>query len=571
MTFPTTKAFQTLPKEARGESAIAFADRMRHRPGAVFWVSIGLIAAFTAWAALSPSTLGGSMTSAMDWVANSIGWVYLIVPLGCVLLLVYLAFSRFGGIRLGSDEARPEFSTWAWLAMILSAVMGIGLISYGVAEPISHFAAPPHALADPGTMDAAVRAMQFSYFDWGPHAWAVFGVFGLAIAYSTHRRGNPGLVSAMLRPVLGKLVDGWVGKAIDVFAIIATLFGTTTSLGLGASQIGEGLERVFGIPTGLFSQIVIIVVITVLFTLSALSGVNRGIKYLSQITMTLSALIGVYVLFAGPTNFISNLFVKSVGQYFSDFFAVSLMTPSTPDDVQWMQWWTYFMMAWWLSWGAFVGVFLAKISKGRTIRQFVAGVMGIPSLVFFVWFTIMGGTAINVDMNQGGQIGAAALEDVNSAFFETLAHLPLVEVTSIIAIILVVLYFVSGADANTFVLSMMSSRGTLFPTKPVLGVWGVVTGLCAVLLLIVGGLGALQQAAMLSALPFTIIVALLAIALIRELNRDAEFEKARHAKLADVDALRHELEEDIEELEAREARGEVRGASEKRGASEPAS
>lgn len=553
MTFPTTQAFQMPsnrdPRPGGGENAVAYADRMRHRPGAVFWVSIGLLAAFVAWAAISPDSLGGTMTGAMDWIANSIGWVYLIVPLGCILLLVYLAFSRFGRIRLGTDTDRPEFSTWAWLAMILSAVMGIGLISYGVAEPISHFAAPPHALADPGTMQAAVTAMQFSYFDWGPHAWAVFGVFGLAIAYSTHRRNNPGLVSAMLRPVLGKLVDGWVGKAVDVFAILATLFGTTTSLGLGASQIGEGLERVFGIPSNLFGQIVIIAVITVLFTLSALSGVNRGIKYLSQITMTLSALLGVYVLFAGPTNFISNLFVRSVGQYFSDFFQVSLMTPGTPDDVQWMQWWTYFMMAWWLSWGAFVGVFLAKISKGRTVREFVAGVMGVPSLVFFVWFTIMGGTAINADMNGGASIGQAALDDVNSAFFATLDTLPLVAVTSVIAIILVVLYFVSGADANTFVLSMMSSRGTLFPTKPVLGTWGVLTGLCAVLLLIVGGLSALQQAAMLSALPFTIIVAILAISLIKELQHDERFEAMRRATVGELEELRHGVEEELREID----------------------
>lgn len=551
MTFPTTQAFQAPPKPPGSdvdESAVQYADRMRRRPGIVFWVSMGVLALFTGWAALWPDALGGTMTSAMDWVAQSIGWVYLIVPLGCIMLLVYLAFSRFGRIRLGSDTDRPEFSTWAWLAMILSAVMGIGLISYGVAEPISHFASPPHGLADPGTMDAAVTAMQFSYFDWGPHAWAVFGVFGLAIAYSTHRRGNPGLVSAMLRPVLGKLVDGWVGKAIDVFAIIATLFGTTTSLGLGASQISEGLDRVFGIPTGLLPQIIIIAVITVLFTLSALSGVNRGIKYLSQITMTLSALLGIYVLFAGPTNFITNIFVRSIGQYASEFFQVSLMTPGTPEDVQWMQWWTYFMMAWWLSWGAFVGVFLAKISKGRTIREFVAGVMGIPSLVFFIWFTIMGGTAINIDMNLGGQIGAAALDDVNSAFFETLSQLPLSLITSIIAIILVVLYFVSGADANTFVLSMMSSRGTLFPTKPVLGTWGVVTGLSAVLLLIVGGLVALQQAAMLSALPFTIIVALLGISLIKELRRDERFEELRQATVGELEELREEVEQELEEM-----------------------
>ena len=507
-----------------------------HAVGAVFWGALAIIALFVTWATISATSLNDAMTSAMNAAAGSVGWLYLLVPLGCIGLLIYLALGRFGSIRLGSDEARPEYSTWAWLAMILSAVMGVGLISYAVAEPISHFAAPPHGRADAGTIDAAVTAMQFSYFDWGPHAWGVFGVFGLAIAYSTHRRNRPGLVSPMLRPIFGDRIDGWMGKVIDIFAVIATLFGTTTSLGLGAAQIAEGLDGVFGIPSTMVGQIVIIAVITVLFTLSALSGVHRGIKYLSQTTMLLSAGLGVYVLIVGPTNFISNLFFRSLGQYLSEFFAVSLITPTSAEDVEWMQWWTFFMMAWWLSWGAFVGVFLAKISKGRTVRGFVAGVLGIPSLVFFLWFTIFGGTAISLDMNGAGEIGTAAAEDINSAFFAMLEHLPLVTVTSIIAIVLVVLYFVSGADANTFVLSMMSSQGSLHPRRPILLVWGLVTGLTAVVLLLVGGLTALQQAAMLSALPFTLIVALLGISLVVELRGDAEFNAAQTAARAEESA-----------------------------------
>ncbi|MFD1213910.1 BCCT family transporter [Arthrobacter sp. GCM10027362] len=522
------------------EAPVAPSDQHQRTPGpgpqhrhlgSVFYGSVGLILAFVLWAAVAPENLGGTMTAAMNWVAGSVGWSYLLVTLLCILLMVYLGLSRFGGVRLGSSTDRPEHSTWAWLAMILSAVMGVGLISYGVAEPISHFVSPPHGLAQPGTMEAAVTAMQFSYFDWGPHAWAVFGVFGLAIAYSTHRKNRPGLVSPMLRPVLGKLVDGWFGKLIDIFAIIATLFGTTTSLGLGASQIGEGMNRVFGIPSNLGVEIVIIAVVTVLFTLSALSGVNKGIKYISQITMGLSVLLAIYVYVAGPTGFVSNLFFRSVGQYASEFLQVSLITPSSATDLQWMQWWTYFMMAWWLSWGAFVGVFLAKISKGRTVRQFVAGVLGVPSLVFFAWFTIFGGSAIKMDMGGAG-IGAATTENVNNAFFAMLEHLPLAQITSIVTVVLVALFFISGADANTYVLSMLSSKGTLNPTRPVLTIWGALTGACAVFLLIVGGLTALQQAAMLSALPFTIIVALLGISLVIELRRDPEYARPGPAPAA---------------------------------------
>lgn len=499
------------------------------RVGAVFGASLVLLAGFLLWASISPESLGNLMTSSMDWIAQSVGWSYLLVTLGCIGLMVYLGASRYGSIRLGSNDDRPEFSTWAWLAMILSAVMGIGLISYGVAEPITHFMAPPHALEEPGTMAAAVRALQFSFFDWGPHAWAVFGVFGLAIGYSTHRKGRPGLVSPMLRPVLGRLVDGWFGKLVDVFAILATLFGTTTSLGLGAAQIEEGLNRVFGLPTGLSVQVIIIVIITALFTLSALSGVDRGIKYISQVTMALSAGLALFVMLMGPTSFIGNIFFRSIGQYVSDFFQVSLITPSTPDDLQWMQWWTYFMMAWWLSWGAFVGVFLAKISKGRTIRQFVAGVLGVPSLVFFAWFTIFGGTAIKFEMD-GAPVAAQTAENLNSAFFAMLNELPLVQITSVVTMILVALFFISGADANTYVLSMMSSKGHLSPTRPVLTLWGVLTGVSAVLLLLVGGLAALQQAAMLSALPFTIIVALLGISLTMELRKDPEFDVLRKSR-----------------------------------------
>lgn len=515
--------------------AVRYADSMRHRPGRVFWISILGVGTFTLWGVLSPDGMAAAMTTAMDAVAAKVGWVYLVLTLGCIGLLVYLGFGRFGRVRLGADDDRPEYSTWAWLTMILSAVMGIGLISYGVAEPITHFTTPPHGLADPGTNEAAVRALQFSYFDWGPHAWAVFGVFGLAIAYSTHRRGNTGLISPMLRPLFGKAMDGWLGNVIDILAVIATLFGTTTSLGLGASQISEGLNRVFGIPNELFVQIIIILGITVVFTLSALSGVNRGIKFLSQTTAVLSIFLGLFVLIVGPTGFIGNLFFRSTGEYLNDFFRVSLLTPLVSGDVEWYQYWTYFMMAWWLSWGAFVGVFLAKISKGRTVREFVLGVMGIPSLVFFVWFTIFGGTAIKIDMDGDGGIGAAAAQDVNSAFFETLEHLPWVGLTSVIAILLVVLYFVSGADANTFVLSMLTSRGTLEPSRWVLAVWGALTGTSAMVLFFAGGLAALQQAAMLSALPFAVIVALLGYCIVKTLHEDQTMDAYRTVRRRDLE------------------------------------
>ncbi|WP_130840029.1 BCCT family transporter [Corynebacterium neomassiliense] len=544
-TDPSTEKLTAPPTEAipgrgiepvQGSSpALEDAYARRGRPGTVFWVSLAVVALLIIWAAVTPDGLNNALTSSMNWIADSFGWVYLLVAVGCIGLMVWLAFSRFGTVVLGRPDEKPEFSTLSWLAMIISAVMGIGLISYGVAEPVSHFASPPHGLAEAGTEDAAVRALQYSFLDWGPHAWAIFGVFGLGVAYSTHVRGNTGLVSPILKPLFGSSMDRWPGKVIDIFAVIATLFGTCTSLGLGASTIAEGAGRLFHISDSTFVEVVIIAGVTVMFTLSALTGVNKGIKFLSQATSVLSIFLVIFVLICGPTGFLGNLFFRSVGQYASDFFSMSLRTPLNGDDAQWFQWWTYFMMAWWLSWGAFVGVFLAKISRGRTIRQFVAGVMGVPSLIFFGWFTIFGGTAIKFDMDNGdGAIGNAALENVNNAFFDTLENMPIATVTTFITIVLVVLFFVSGADANTYVLSMLTSRGTLEPTRPVLGVWGLVTGLSAAVLLLVGGLSALQQASMLSAFPFAFIIALLAVSLVKSLREDHDLDYARVVRQKDL-------------------------------------
>jgi glycine betaine transporter len=508
-------------RDAPTSTRLHKASRSRRSVGRVFVWSVGFVIVFVLWAALSPDSLATIMASAMNSVSSGIGWIYLVVPFAAIAMLVWFASSRFGRIRLGPEDSRPEYSTTSWLAMILAAVMGIGLVSYGVAEPMSHFMVPPHGLAEPETTNAAIRAMQFSYLDWGFQAWAIFGVFGLAIGYSTHRRGRPALVSTMLRPVLGRFVDGWVGNFVDILTIIATLFGTTTSLGLGASQIGEGLNTVFGIDSTIVLQVIVIAVLTLLFTGSALTGVSRGIKYISQITLTMATVLGLFVFITGPSGFVANLFVRSIGSFAGDFLQLSFMTPSSSEDSEWMLGWTYFMMAWWLSWSAFVGIFLAKISKGRTIRQFVAGVLLVPSGVFFLWFTIMGGSAIKLDMD-GASIGEATQNNLDTAFFSLLDQLPVSLLSSIFTILMVILFFVSSADSNTFVLSSLSSRGSFEPKRPVIATWGVLTGACAVVLLLLGGLEALQQAAMLSAVPFTVIVIILGIALIKELRTDQQ-------------------------------------------------
>jgi glycine betaine transporter len=314
-------------------------------------------------------------------------------------------------------------------------------------------------------------------------------------------------------------VNGPIGKTIDVLAVFATLFGTTTSLGLGALQVNNGLASLFGIPVNSASQVMIIAVVTAIFTLSAVTGVSRGIKFLSQCSTVMAIGLFVFILAVGPAVFVANLYVESLGMWATDFFRMSLQGTAF-GDLEWMQWWTYFMLSWWVSWGAFVGVFLARISRGRTIRGFIVGVLVVPSVVFFTWFTVFGGTAIHIDMYEGGDIAARTAEDINSAFFATLEHYPLSTLTSVIAIILVVLFFVSGADANTYVLSMMTTDGSLTPPRWVLVLWGILTGVTAIVLMLAGGLNALQNTVIVTSLPFLVIVAGLTVAFWKDLVSD---------------------------------------------------
>ncbi|WP_051061325.1 BCCT family transporter [Nocardiopsis prasina] len=491
----------------------------RRTVGVVFWASLAISALFVVWGVVAPEHQMSTMNSALNAITSGFGWAYLLLPLLLLALLVGLALSRYGRVRLGADEDRPEFATHTWIAMILCAVMGIGLVSYGIAEPISHFAVPPHDLAEPGTPKAAVLALQYSFYDWGLHAWAIFAVFGLALGYSMYRKQRPGLVSALFRPLLGRHADGPVGKAIDVFTVFATLFGTTTSLGLGALQIDNGLNRILGTPTGATTQVVIVVAVTVLFSLSAASGVKRGIRYTSEINLSVASVLFLFVLFLGPTAFLVSLFLESLGQYGSEFLLMSLRGPAF-GDTEWLQGWTYFMMAWWVSWGAFVGVFLARISRGRTIRQFILVVLGMPSLAFFAWFSVFGGSAIDLDLNGGTDIAGATAADLNSAFFVTLAEFPLPMVTATLVVILAVLFFVSGADANTYVLGMLTTHGSIQPRTPILLLWGAVTGALAIILLISGGLNALQQTVIVASAPFLVVIVGVVVSFLRDLRTE---------------------------------------------------
>lgn len=475
----------------------------------VFWISVAITVAFVSWGVLGPESVAAVTGAIFDFVITNLGWVFVLATFGFLAFAVYLAASRYGKIRLGADDEQPEFSTVSWVAMMFSAGMGIGLMFFGVAEPIGHLGAPPHGLARPGTQAAAGTAMEYSFFHWALHPWAIYAIMGLALAYFTFRKGMPNLISTAFYPLLGDRVYGPAGKTIDILAIFATLFGSATSLGLGALQISGGLNYlVDAIPNSTFVAVVIIVLLTAAFIVSAVSGVHRGIQWIANTNMVLAVLLLFFLFVVGPTVFILNTFVESIGGYAARLIPMSFQTAFSGDPA-FLSSYTIFYWAWWISWAPFVGTFIARISRGRTIREFVVGVILVPSVVSFVWFSIMGGTAINLDLSGAANITAAAAEGSEIALFATLAQFPLAALMSVIAILLVALFFVSGADAAAMVMGMLSSRGNLHPKPLIVVIWGVLMGASAAILLAIGGadsLAGLQIASVLAGGPFAFIL-----------------------------------------------------------------
>ncbi len=489
-------------------------------PG-VFWVSVGISVLFVLWGVFFTDNLSAVASAVLGFLIDAFGWVFVLATFAFLLFVGFLAFSRYGKIKLGDDGDEPEFRTSSWVAMMFSVGMGIGLMFYGVAEPISHMSAPPNGSARAGTEGAASVAMQYSYFHWALHPWAIYAVVGLALAYFTFRKGKRNLISSAFYPILGDRVDGPIGKAIDTLAIFATLFGTATSLGLGALQINGGLNYLWQVPNSTTVAILIIAAMTVLFILSAVSGVHRGIQWLSVTNMVLAVVLVLFLLVVGPTIFILNTFTESIGGYLSNLVPMSFRTAAF-SDADWLASWTIFYWAWWISWTPFVGTFIARISKGRTIREFVLGVLVVPSVVTFVWFGVLGGTAINLELTGGGNIADAVAESPAVALFATLNQFPLAAIMSLIAILLVALFFISGADAGAVVMGMLSSRGTLEPGRLVVVVWGTLAGAAAAILLLTGGGGleGLQQAAIISAAPFVLVMICMCYSLFKELRAE---------------------------------------------------
>jgi len=488
----------------------------------VFGVTAALAVAFLAWGFVSTSSLADISGSGLEWTMANTGWLFVLTASAFVVFVLWLALGRYGNIPLGRDDEGPEFRTVSWVAMMFSAGMGIGLMFYGVSEPVSHFISPPPGTVEAGNTAATQAAMATTLFHWTLHPWAIYAVVGLAIAYGVYRKGRLQLISSAFEPLLGARAHGPWGKVIDMLAIFATLFGSAASLGLGALQIQSGLQIVGGIgKTGNAVLIGIIAVLTVAFVLSAVSGVAKGIQWLSNINMVLAVSLAVFVFIVGPTVFILNLVPTSIGSYLQDVAMMSARTGAEGGDVNaWLSGWTVFYWAWWLSWTPFVGMFIARISRGRTIRQFVTGVLLVPSLVSLVWFCVFGGAAI--DLQQHG-VDIAGAGGVETQLFTTLDQFPLATVASVLVMVLVAIFFVSGADAASIVMGSLSERGTLEPSRPTVIFWGVATGAVAAVMLLVGGANALtglQTITIIAALPFVVVMIALSVALVKDLRAD---------------------------------------------------
>ncbi|MEZ2456980.1 BCCT family transporter [Salinicoccus roseus] len=490
-------------------------ENQKSRLTPVFWIALAIVSALVLYGVFFSENFE-SVTGVMQgFITNNFSWYYVSLTTIFIAFCLIFVFTPMGQIRLGKPTEKPEFKTASWFAMLFSAGMGIGLVFWGAAEPISHYFTPP--TAEPGTDTAMKEALRRSFFHWGFHAWAVYAVVGLALAFAQFRRNEPGLISSTLRPILGKHVDGPIGTAIDVLAVFATIAGVATSLGLGVMQINGGLTYLFGIPNNIYVQIIIIAVITVLFMYSAWTGLSKGIQYLSNANMILAGLLMIFTLVLGPTVLILNMWTDTFGGMVSNFINMSYdVAPLNQEKNDWLGAWTIYYWGWWMAWSPFVGIFIARVSRGRTIREFVLAVMVGPAVVSFLWFSIFGVTAIESDRANGGFADLAT----ETVLFEMFNNMPLGFIVSLVAVLLIGTFFITSADSATFVLGMQTTNGSLTPSNRVKMIWGVAQVMIAVVLLMGGGLTALQASSIISAFPFSLILILMMIATYKDIAKE---------------------------------------------------
>jgi choline/glycine/proline betaine transport protein len=487
----------------------------------VFLVSGGLILLFVVFTLLFQEPAETAFGAIQSFISGALGWFMILAVTTFLLFTVILAFTKLGNVRLGGPNAKPEFPTFAWVSMLISAGMGTGLMFWSVAEPIYHFQDPPVVVGTiaPDTADAARQAVGITFFHWGLHAWGIYALVGLSLAFFAFNWGLPLTIRSVFYPLLGEKIYGWQGNAIDVLAIASTLFGLATSLGFGVQQTNAGLNFLFGLQISTPVQVGLIAIITGFATASVVSGLGNGVRRLSELNMILAGLLLVFVLVVGPTVFLLNDFVETTGYYLAYLPTMSFWT-ETFNDVGWQNGWTVFYWGWWVSWAPFVGIFIARISKGRTVREFILGVLLLPTALTFLWMSAFGGTALSLELREGatGIISGAVSENVATALFVMLEQLPLTGITSFIAIILVVVFFVTSSDSGSLVVDSLASGGKLESPVPQRVFWAVLEGVVAATLLLGGGLSALQTAAISAGLPFAVVLLVMCFSIYKGLS-----------------------------------------------------
>ncbi|WP_461535028.1 BCCT family transporter [Spongorhabdus nitratireducens] len=489
--------------------------------------SKAMILAFVLFTVLNVDLANGIYTDIKNWIQSTLNWYYITVVSVVLFFSVWVALSRFGRIKLGADDEKPEFSFFTWFAMLFSCAIGVGILFWSIAEPIAHYQGNPFmemAGVETGTAEAAQIALRISLFHWGLHGWAIYIIVGLILAYFAYRRGLPLTVRSGLYPIFGDRIYGPMGHAVDLLAIFSTLFGTATTLGLGVAQMNAGLNYLFGIEISTTTQIILIAVISIVGTLSAVSGVEKGIRLLSVWNIRISVILIGFFLLAGPTVFLLGLFVTSIGDYMWNLIPMGFWTDPNSER-GWQGWWTIFYWGWWLSWGPMVGMFIARISRGRTIRQFLLSALIIPPLAGFLWITIFGGTALHIELYGNGGIIEAVKNDMTLALYQTIEALGVESLTvpmAALATLMIITWFVTSADSGTLVICTVLSMGDKNPPRRFRIFWGLTLGIAAAALLLVGGLQALQTATIAAALPFSVVLLIMCVALVKGLQDEEE-------------------------------------------------
>ncbi|APU67261.1 BCCT family transporter [Christiangramia flava] len=485
--------------------------------GPVFFTSAIIIVASIVLTLIFKESAESFFSDLQTGVANNADWFYILAVNVFLVFLIFLAFSRFGNLRIGGQKAKPEFKTLSWFAMLFSAGMGIGLLFFGVGEPVMHFNSPP--MAEAGTAAAAEEAMNFTFLHWGLHPWAVYALVGLALSYFTYSRGLPLTIRSIFYPFLGDRIYGRTGDIIDIFAVLATLFGLATSLGFGVQQIASGLNHVFGLADGIITQILLIAGITLIATTSVVLGVDKGVKVLSEWNMRIAVVLLLLALVLGPTLFIFRSFIENTGSYLYNFLHLATWS-ETFTGSSWQNDWTVFYWGWWIGWSPFVGMFIARISKGRTIREFILGVLLVPSLVTFFWMSAFGSAAIEQVMGGNDALTTAIDNDIATALFVFFQDYPLTTVINIVAVLLIAGFFITSSDSGSLVIDSLTSGGKIDAPVGQRIFWALTEGAVAATLLLGGGLQALQTATIVTGLPFAIILLIMCYSLYKGLRED---------------------------------------------------